>query len=172
MTKSNKAQQTLAITTEIVLPNDTNTLGNLFGGQLLAWMDVIASVSAQRHSKRVVVTASVNNVSFQKPINHASIVTLEAKVSRAFNSSMEVFVDVFVENPVTGSREKCNEAIYTFVAVDQNGGPIQVPELVPETEEEIMRYEGALRRKQLALILAGRMKASDATELKKLFLED
>jgi acyl-CoA hydrolase len=114
----------------------------------------------------------VNNVSFQKPINHASIVTLEAKVSRAFNSSMEVFVDVFVENPVTGSREKCNEAIYTFVAVDQNGGPIQVPELVPETEEEIMRYEGALRRKQLALILAGRMKASDATELKKLFLED
>jgi acyl-CoA hydrolase len=160
MMKSNTAKQTLAITTEIVLPNDTNTLGNLFGGQLLAWMDVIASVSAQRHSKRVVVTASVNNVSFQKPINHASIVTLEAKVSRAFNSSMEVFVDVFVENPVTGSRDKCNEAISTFVAVDQNGGPIQVPELVPETEEEIMRFEGALRRKQLALILAGRMKAS------------
>ena len=93
--KANKAIDTLAITTKIVLPNDTNTLGNLFGGQLLAWMDVIASVSAHRHSKRVVVTASVNNVSFQKPINHASIVTLEAKVSRAFNSSMEVFLDVF-----------------------------------------------------------------------------
>lgn len=170
--KANKASETLAITTKIVLPNDTNTLGNLFGGQLLAWMDVIASVSAHRHSKRVVVTASVNNVSFQKPINHASIVTIEAKVSRAFNSSMEVFLDVFVEDAVTGQREKCNEAIYTFVAVDQNGNPIQVPALIPETEEEKMRYDGALRRKQLALILAGKMKAADATELKKLFNED
>ena len=169
--KTNKAIDTLAITTKIVLPNDTNTLVNLFGGQLLAWMDVIASVSAHRHSKRVVVTASVNNVSFQKPINHASIVTLEAKVSRAFNSSMEVFLDVFVEDAVTGQREKCNEAIYTFVAVDQNGNPIQVPELIPETEEEKTRFEGALRRKQLALILAGKMKPSEATELKKLFLD-
>jgi len=168
--KTVKASETLSISTKVVLPNDTNTLGNLFGGQLLAWMDVIASVSAHRHSKRVVVTASVNNVSFQKPINHASIVTLEAKVSRAFNSSMEVFVDVFVEDHVTGIRVKCNEAIYTFVAVDQNGGPIQVPELVPETEEEKSRYDGALRRKQLALILAGKMNPNEATELKKLFL--
>jgi acyl-CoA hydrolase len=170
--KANTAISTLAITTKIVLPNDTNTLGNLFGGQLLAWMDVIASVSAHRHSKRVVVTASVNNVSFQKPINHASIVTLEAKVSRSFNSSMEVFVDVFVEDAVTGQREKCNEAIYTFVAVDQNGNPIQVPALIPETEEEKARFDGALRRKQLALILAGKMKPADASELKKLFFED
>jgi acyl-CoA hydrolase len=170
--KSKKASETLAITTKIVLPNDTNTLGHLFGGQLLAWMDVIASVSAHRHSKRVVVTASVNNVSFQKPIKHASIITLEAKVSRAFNSSMEIFVDVFVEDQVTGNFEKSNEAIYTFVAVDQNGGPIQVPELIPETEQEKERYEGALRRKQLSLILAGKMKPTDATELKKIFLED
>jgi acyl-CoA hydrolase len=170
--KANTASSTLAITTKIVLPNDTNTLGNLFGGQLLAWMDVIASVSAHRHSKRVVVTASVNNVSFQKPINHASIVTLEAKVSRSFNSSMEVFVDVFVEDAVTGQREKCNEAIYTFVAVDQNGNPIQVPALIPETEEEKARFDGALRRKQLALILAGKMKPAEATELKKLFFDE
>lgn len=170
--KSKKASETLAITTKVVLPNDTNTLGNLFGGQLLAWMDVIASVSAQRHSRRVVVTASVNNVSFKEPILHSSIVTLEAKVSRSFNSSMEVFVDVYVEDHVSGKRRKCNEAIYTFVAVDQNGGPIQVPELQPETAEEIDRYEGALRRRQLSLILAGKMKASDATELRKLFLEE
>jgi acyl-CoA hydrolase len=168
--KSRKASETLSITTKVVLPNDTNTLGNLFGGQLLAWMDVIASVSAHRHCRRVVVTASVNNVSFQQPINHASIVTLEAKVSRAFSSSMEVFVDVFVEDQVSGKRVKCNEAIFTFVAVDQNGGPIQVPELVPETAEEKERYKGALRRKQLALILAGKMDAKDATELKSLFL--
>lgn len=167
-----KASETLAITTKVVLPNDTNTLGNLFGGQLLAWMDVIASVSAHRHSRRVVVTANVNNVSFNSPINHASIVTLEAKVSRAFNSSMEVIVDVFVEDNVTGKRNKSNEAIYTFVAVDQNGGPIQVPELIPETAEEIDRYEGALRRKQLALILAGKMKPSEATELKALFMNE
>jgi acyl-CoA hydrolase len=170
--KAVKASETLAITTKIVLPNDTNTLGNLFGGQLLAWMDLIASVSAHRHSKRVVVTASVNHVSFQKPISHASIVTLEAKVSRAFNSSMEIFVDVFEENQVTGERVKCNEAIYTFVAVDQNGAPIQVPELIPETEEEKERFDGALRRKQLSLILAGKMKPSEATELRRLFMEE
>jgi len=168
--KPRKASETLSITTKVVLPNDTNTLGNLFGGQLLAWMDEIASVAAHRHCKRVVVTASVNNVSFQKPINHASIVTLEAKVSRSFSSSMEVFVDVFVEDQVTGIREKCNEAIYTFVAVDQHGGPIQVPELVPETEEEKLRFEGALRRKQLSLILAGKLNPKEAKELKKLFV--
>ncbi len=165
-----KASDTLAITTRIVLPNDTNTLGNLFGGQLLAWMDVIASVSAHRHCRRVVVTASVNNVSFREPITHSSIVTLEAKVSRAFSSSMEVFVDVYVEDPLSGKKRKSNEAIYTFVAVDQNGGPIQVPELVPESEEEKSRYEGALRRKQLSLILAGKMNPQEATELKALFM--
>lgn len=170
--KARRASETLSITTKVVLPNDTNPLGNLFGGELLAWMDVIASVSAHRHCKRVVVTASVNNVSFQQPIQQSSIVTLEAKVSRAFNSSMEVFVDVFVEDPVKGTRIKCNEAIYTFVAVDQNGGPIDVPEIIPETEEEKMRYDGALRRKQLSLILAGKMHPSEATELRKLFLED
>ena len=169
--KSKTAKETLSITTIIVLPNDTNTQGNLFGGQLLAWMDVISSVAAHRHCKRVVVTAAVNNVSFQKPIRHASIVTLEAKVSRAFSTSMEIIVDVFVEDQITGEREKCNEAIYTFVAVDQNGGPIHVPELIPETEEEKKRFEGALRRKQLSLILAGKLKASEATELKKLFLD-
>ena len=133
------AKNTVAVATKVVLPNDTNTLGNLFGGQLLAWMDEIASVSAHRHCRRVVVTASVNNVSFQKPIKQASIVTLESKVSRAFYSSMEIFVDVYVEDHVTGKKEKCNEAIYTFVAVDQNGGPIQVPEIIPESDEEKKR---------------------------------
>jgi acyl-CoA hydrolase len=167
--KAKTAKETLAITTHMVLPNDTNTLNNLFGGQLLAWMDIIASVSAQRHSRRVVVTASVNNVSFKSPISQASLVTLESKVSRAFSSSMEIFVDVFVENNVTGERIKSNEAIYTFVAVDQHGGPIQVPELIPETDEEKERFESALRRKQLSLILAGKMDPKDATELRALF---
>tara|TARA_B110000285_G_C15024935_1_gene563637 strand:- start:376 stop:891 length:516 start_codon:yes stop_codon:yes gene_type:complete len=168
--KAKTAQETLAITTKLVLPNDTNTLGNLFGGELLAWMDVIASISAHRHCKRVVVTASVNNVSFHHPIKQASIVTLEAKVSRAFSSSMEIFIDVYVEDNLTGAKVKSNEAIYTFVAVDQNGGPIAVPELIPETEKEKSRHEGALRRKQLSLILAGKMKPEEAVELKKLFV--
>lgn len=162
--------ETLTIATKVVLPNDTNTHGNLFGGQLLAWMDVTGAVAAQRHCRRVVVTASVNNVSFGKTIKEGSIVTLEAKVSRAFNSSMEVFIDVYVENQVSGKRVKRNEAIYTFVAVDQNGGPIKVPDLIPETVEEIQRFNGALRRRQLSLILAGKMDPKDATELKALFL--
>jgi acyl-CoA hydrolase len=170
--KSRKAKETLSITTKVVLPNDTNTIGNLFGGELLAWMDLIASVSAHRHCRRVVVTASVNHVSFQKPIQQASIVTLEAKVSRSFYSSMEIIIDVSVEDQVTGKKIKCNDAIYTFVAVDQHGKPIQVPELIPETDEEKERYEAALRRKQLSLILAGKIKPSEATELKKLFLEN
>lgn len=169
---SKTAKETLSITTKVVLPNDTNTQGNLFGGELLAWMDVISSVAAHRHCKRLVVTASVNNVSFQQPIAHASIVTLKAKVSRAFSTSMEIFVDVFVEDQRTGDFVKCNEAIYTFVALDDDGNPVRVPELIPETDEERERYNGALRRKQLSLILAGKMKASEATELKKLFLED
>ena len=158
--KSKKAIETFSVATKVVLPNDTNTLGNLFGGELLAWMDVIASVAAQRHCRRVVVTASVNHVSFKKPIRQSSIVTLEAKVSRSFYSSMEVIIDVFVEDQVTGEREMCNDAIYTFVAVDQHGRPIQVPELVPESKQEIERYDAALRRKQLSLILAGKMKPS------------
>lgn len=162
-------KETLSVTTKVVLPNDTNTMGNLFGGQLLAWMDVIASVAAHRHCKRVVVTASVNNISFNHPIKLGSIVTLEAKVSRAFTSSMEIFTDVFVEDQVTGQRIKSNEGIYTFVAVDQNGGPIQVPQIKPETEEEIQRFDGALRRKELSLILAGKMNPKDAVQLKKLF---
>lgn len=166
------AKESLTINTEFVLPNDTNHLENLFGGRLLQWMDITGAISAQRHSRRVCVTATVNSVSFKYPIKNNSIVTLEAKVSRSFHSSMEVFIDVFVEDQVTGERTKCNEAIYTFVAIDQNGSPLPVPEVIPETDEEKKRFEGALRRKQLALILAGRMKPEDATELKNLFVHD
>ena len=169
--KPRHPRHSYTINTEYVLPNDTNHIGNLFGGKLMQWMDITTSVAAHRHCKRVVVTASVNNVSFQFPVNQGSIVTLEAKVSRAFNTSMEVFVDVFVEDLVTGERVKCNEAIFTFVAVDQNGSPLPVPELIPETNEEKERYDGALRRRQLSLVLAGRMKPDDATELKSLFVK-
>ncbi len=167
--KVKKPSDSVCINTEIVLPNDTNTLGNLMGGRLLHWMDICAAVSAQRHCGRVVVTASVNNVSFNQAIRLAEVVTLQAKVSRAFSSSMEVFIDVWVEDCATGAKRKCNEAIYTFVAVDQLGNPIHVPSIEPESDEEIRRYDGALRRRQLSLILAGKMKPSEATELKALF---
>jgi acyl-CoA hydrolase len=170
--KKATAAESAAVLTEIVLPNDTNTLGNLMGGRLLHWMDIAAAIAAQRHSKRVCVTASVNNVSFNQPIKLADIVTLEAKVSRSFNSSMEVYIDVWLENHTSSEKIKCNEAIYTFVAVDQIGNPINVPELQPETELEIQRYGGALRRRQLSLILAGKMRPEDATELKKLFFTE
>jgi acyl-CoA hydrolase len=167
--KAKTPKESLAVSTHLVLPNDTNNLNNLFGGELLRWMDMIAAVSAHRHCKRVVVTASINNVSFKDPIKHNSIVTLEAKVSRAFRSAMEVFVDVYVEDPVTGEKKKHNEAIFSFVAVDQNGAPLPVPEIEPETEEEKLRYDGALRRRQLSLIIAGKMNPHEATELKALF---
>jgi len=157
------------VLTELVLPNDTNVLGNLMGGRLLQWMDVASAIAARRHCNRVVVTASVNNVSFDRPIHLGDVVTLQAKVSRSFHTSMEVFIDVWLEDRVTGEKLKCNEAIYTFVAVDQLGNPISIPELVPETEEEKKRYAGALRRRQLSLILAGKMKPEEATELKALF---
>jgi acyl-CoA hydrolase len=168
--KTKKASETLAVMTEIVLPNDTNTLGNLMGGRLLHWLDICAAISAHRCSNRIVVTASVNNVSFSHPIKLGDIITLEAKVSRCFNTSMEVVIEVFVENHRTGVKTKCNDAIYTFVAVDQMGSPITAPDLIPETEEEKKRYDGALRRRQLSLILAGKMNPHDATELKALFV--
>ena len=166
-----KANESLAIATHLVLPENTNTLGNLMGGQLMNWMDIASAISAHRHCRRIVVTAAVNNVSFQHPIKLGDVVTIEAKVSRAFNSSMEVYMEVFVEHATTGERTRCNEAIYTFVAVDQLGSPINVPDLVPESEEEKRRYDGALRRRQLRLILAGKMKPEEATELKALFVE-
>ena len=170
--KSKTSKESLTVLTEIVLPNDTNTLGNLMGGRLLHWMDIAAAICTHRHSHRIVVTASVNNVSFNQPIKLGQIVTLHAKVSRAFSSSMEVFIDVWVEDNINAKKVKVNEAIYTFVAVDQLGNPINVPALIPETEEEKLRYDGALRRRQLSLILAGKMKPSEATELKALFVRE
>jgi len=167
--KAKIAQESLSITTEIVLPNDTNNLDNLMGGRLLHWMDITTAIAAHRHSGRIVVTAAVNNVSFTKAIPAGSIVTLEAKVTRAFTSSMEVIVDVWMENNQHKGKVKCNEAIYTFVAVDQLGNPIDVPALIAETEEEKSRFTAALRRRQLSLVISGRMKPSEATELKALF---
>ena len=157
--------------TELVLPNDTNTLNNLMGGRMMHWMDIVSAIAAQKHSNRIVVTASVDNVSFRKGIQLGNVITLEAQVTRAFSSSMEVHIKVYAEDIPAATKVKTNEAFFTFVAVDQQGTPIDVPEAVPETEEEIKLYDGALRRRQLRLILAGRMKPEDAKELKSIFFQ-
>jgi acyl-CoA hydrolase len=162
--------QSLTILTDVVLPGETNPLNNLFGGELLARMDRAASISARRHSRSITVTASVNHVAFNRSIPLGSVVTVEAKVSRSFRSSMEIYIDVWVEDMESGTRSKANEAIYTFVAVDTMGHPIEVAPLLPETELEKTRFEAALRRKQLSLVLAGKMRPADATELKALFI--
>jgi acyl-CoA hydrolase len=153
--------------TELVLPNDTNTLNNLMGGRLMHWMDIVSAISAQKHSNRIVVTASVDNISFKHPIRLGNVVTLRARVTRAFNSSMEVRIDVDAED--IPSKTESNSAYFTFVAVDDNGRPTDVPEIEPETAEEKEYYSGALRRRQLRLILAGRMKPHEAAELKSIF---
>lgn len=162
-------KDSLTVLTDIVLPSETNPIGNMFGGELLARMDRAASISARRHSRRIVVTASVNHVAFNKMIPVGSVVTVEAKVSRAFNTSMEIYMDVWIEDRESGIKSKANEAIYTFVAVDEMGTPVEVPELLPETDIEKLRFDAALRRKQLSLVLAGKMKPKEATELKALF---
>nr|WP_321244469.1 acyl-CoA thioesterase [uncultured Psychroserpens sp.] len=164
------AFQSKTVMTDLVLPSETNPINNLFGGELLARMDRAASIAARRHSRRIVVTAAVNHVAFNRSVPLGSVVTIEAKVSRAFSTSMEVFMDVWIEDRESGECIKANEAIYTFVAVDETGRPVKVPELVPETALEVERFDAALRRKQLSLVVAGKMKPTDATELRALFL--
>ena len=157
------------IQTDLVLPGETNSLYSLFGGELLARMDRVASIAAIKHSEQIVVTASVNNVAFGEPVPVGSILTIEAKVSRAFNSSMEVFIDVWKQNKTNPKMTKVNEAIFTFVALDKQGKTVKIPQVVPETDLEKERYDAALRRRQLSLVLAGKLSAKEATELKALF---
>lgn len=167
--KAKTPKESLTTLTDLVLPGETNYLDNLFGGELLARMDRACSIAARRHSRRIVVTASVNHVAFAKSVPVGSVVTLEAKVSRAFKSSMEIYVDVWIEDRQSGEKTKVNEGIYTFVAVDETGKPVPIPPIEPETELEKTRFDAALRRKQLSLVLAGKLDPKEAKELKALF---
>src|SRR6187402_2258352 len=153
--ETKKAADSLVIMNELVLPNDTNTFGNLMGGRLLYWMDICAAMAAQKHCGHVVVTASVDNVSFKHPIKLGDAVKIEGKVTRGFNTSVEVRLDVWAQDLPSGTKIKSNEAYYTFVAIDKAGNTINVPELAPESEHEQKLYDGALRRRQLRLILGG-----------------
>lgn len=169
MGKQKQVKESEATMTEMVLPNDTNTLNNLMGGRLMHWMDVVAAIAAQRHSNCIVVTAAVDNISFNHPIALGNVVTLKAKVTRSFNSSMEIFIEVFAEDIPACKKEKTHQAFFTFVAVDHQGKPVKVPELVPSTPEEQELFEAALRRRQLRLVFADRMDPQDARELRSLF---
>jgi len=167
-----KAVESLVVMTELVLPNDTNTFGNLMGGRLMYWMDIAAALAAMKHCGAPVVTASVDNISFESPIKLGNVVHIEAKLTRAFNSSMEVHLNVWGEDAIQQYRYKSNQAYYTFVSLDPNGKPRKVNQVVPETEEEKKLFDGALRRRQLRLILGGKMKPQEAAELKALFVKD
>ena len=162
------AHESHTVMNELVLPNDTNTLNNLMGGRLLHWMDIAAAISAQKHCNRIVVTASVDNVSFKHPIKLGDVISIEAQVTRAFNTSVEVRLVVWAQNIPSGTRVKSNEAFYTFVAIDQQNEKVEVPQLVPETDEEKKLYHEALQRRELRLVLGGKLKPNDAKELRKL----
>ncbi|HMR83304.1 MAG TPA: acyl-CoA thioesterase [Niabella sp.] len=164
-----KPADSLIVMTELVLPNDTNVYGNLMGGRLMYWMDIAAALSAQKHAHAAVVTASVDNLSFENSIKLGNAVHIEARVTRAFNSSMEVFLKVWGEDLVKQYKYQSNTAYYTFVALDENGRPTPAQLLEPETDEDKVLYNGALRRRQVRLILGGKMQPGDAKELKEFF---
>ncbi len=169
MTKSPKDSQVTM--TELVLPNDTNVFGNLMGGRLMYWMDIAAALCAGKHCNSPVVTASVDNISFENPIKLGNAVHIHASLSRAFTTSMEVHMKVWGEDFISQQKYKSNEAYYTFVSLDMDRKPITVPGIQPETAEEIKLYEGALRTSTTAFDSCGKMKPQDANELRALFLD-
>lgn len=136
---------------ELVMPNDTNPLGNLMGGKLLMWMDICSAISAQRHCNRLVVTVSVDTVEFKSAIRLGEVVVIEGEVTRAFNTSMEIAMQAWAENMRTGERRLCTTSFYTFVAVDADGKPVPVPPIHPETAFEKVRFEQAAERRKLRL---------------------
>lgn len=158
------------IMSELVMPNDTNPQDNLMGGNMLRWMDIACAICAGKHCAKPVVTASVDNVAFGSPIRNGEVVTLEATVTRAFNTSLEVYVEAMAATMQGENPRRTHSAYFTFVALDkENGSPTPVPEVLPLTETEEQRFAAALRRRELRLVLAGRMKPGEAENLRGLF---
>lgn len=170
--KEKKVSESKSIMTEMIMPNDTNPLGNLMGGNLLRWMDVIGGICAGKHCEAHVVTASVGSVSFQQAIKLGDVITLDATVTRAFTTSVEVYVQVFAANIKGGNNRRCNDAYFSFVALeDDTYKPKKIPAVVPLTREEQELYAGAMRRREIRLIQGGRLKPEDAKHVKNYFLE-
>lgn len=168
-TSEKSAKESYTEMNELVLPNDTNTFGNLMGGRLLYWMDICAAMAAQKHSNNAVVTVSVDNVSFKRSITLGEVVTIQAQVTRAFSTSMEVRMEIFAQNLPKGTKVKSNEAYYTFVAIDENTKPKPIPKVIPETDLERKLYGEALQRRELRLLMAGKLKHENATAIKDFF---
>src|SRR3989339_1143408 len=139
--RKKKVSESIITMTELVLPNYTNQLGNLLGGQLMHWIDICAALASAKHSQRVCVTASVDRIDFHHPIKLGNVVTLIASVNRAFKTSMEVGVTVFAESHIDGIRIHTNTAYLTFVSVDEKGNPVETFEIVPETDDEKRRFD-------------------------------
>jgi len=144
----------LTETVEIVLPNDANPLGNILGGKVMHLIDIVGAISAHRHCRSLLVTASVDNVDFVHPIKIGQLIVLRAFVTRTFNTSIEVEVNVFSEDGATSQRRQTSSAFVTYVAVDRDGRPTKVPPIVPVTAEEKRRYRDALARRRRRLALA------------------
>jgi acyl-CoA hydrolase len=172
MIPSKPVSASRTVMTELVMPNDTNPLGDLMGGNLMRWMDIAGGICAARHCEAPAVTASVDHVSFKRPIKLGDVITITATVTKAFNTSVEVYLKVKTGKVTQDEMDTSNSAFMTFVALDPyTHKPREVPQLVPETESEKRLYEGAARRRELRLILSGRMKAKDATGLKAYFTD-
>jgi acyl-CoA hydrolase len=149
---------------ELVLPNDTNPLGALLGGRLMHWIDLAGALAAHRHSHSYAVTASMDHIDFLVPVHVGDMVVLQSAVNRVFNTSMEIGVRVMVENYISASRQKVATAYLTFVAVDRHGRRLKIAPVIPETEEEKRRYEGALRRREASQAERARRKADRGNE--------
>lgn len=154
---------------EMVLPNHTNNLNTLFGGKLMYWMDMAAGICVYKNTRKMSVTASVDNISFKSPVYKGDIVTIEAFITRVFNTSMEIYLEATTQNRKTGKSIISNNAFFTFVTLDEKGKPTKSIEVTPKSEEEKKLFDGALRRRQLRLILADKMKPEEADELKSIF---
>lgn len=160
------------VMTEMIMPNDTNPMGNLMGGYLMRWMDIACAVCAARHCESQVATASVDHISFHEPIKLGDVITLSAQVTRAFNTSIEIFVEVSAADITGANTRQSNHAYFTFVAIDTaTNKPKKVPGVLPITNEEKKQFEGASRRRELRLILAGKLKPENATELRNFFTD-
>lgn len=149
--KKKKISESMITMTELVLPNHTNQLGKLLGGQLMLWIDICAALCASKHNHRVCVTASVDRIDFHHPIELGNAVSLVASINRVFSTSMEVGVKVYAEAFKEGIKLHTNTAYLTFVSLDENGKPMKGIEAEPETEDEKRRYEEALQRRELRL---------------------
>jgi len=164
--RSKKVKESQIEMTELVLPNDTNQLGNLMGGRLMHWIDICAAMAAGKHSGRVCVTASVDEINFLGPVKLGQVVRIYASVNRAFHTSMEVGVHVMVEDIHTGYSRHVNTGYLTFVALDETGRGVEVPQIIPVTNDEKRRYEAAFTRRNSRLLRRREIEANEAARLK------